>query len=238
MPADPAILLVQDHDAEADRIRHEMAALPEIAERDDARTRRADLLARHLALEEQRGAPQAELSRLDDQVALLRAKLEREETKLGSGSVTSARELTGLQAEVESLRRRIADLEDRELEAMEQLEATQPELDSLAAGIVEIDAALGPLEARLQEGRAALESELHRVEVARAEAATTVDAGLLARYERTRERSVNGVAAARLVDGTCTGCHVRLAAGELVEAREADLARCPSCEAILVVEAG
>lgn len=236
MAADPAILEVQDLDADADRIRHEMGTLPAIAERDAALALRVDLRGRRLALEEQRGAPQSELGRLDDEVALVRAKLEREEAKLGSGSVTSARELTGLQAEVESLRRRVSDLEDRELEAMEQLEATQPELDALEAEIAAVDAALGPVEVRLREGLAALEAELGRVEADRVAAAATLDAALLAKYERTRKRSVNGIAAALLADGRCTGCHVALAAGELVEAREADLARCPSCEAILVIE--
>jgi len=238
MGADPQILAVQDHDADADRIRHEMSTLPELAERDAALARRAELSGRRLALEERRGPPQSELGRLDDEVALLRAKLEREETKLGSGHVTNARELTGLQAEVESLRRRIADLEDRELEAMEELESTQPELDALESELADVDASLAPIEERLQGALAALEAELDRTEAARSAAAEVVDAELLAKYERTRARSVNGIGAALLADGGCTGCHVKLAAGELVDAREADLARCPACEAILVLEEG
>lgn len=236
MGADPVILAVQDHDAEVDRLRHVMSTLPEIAERDALVARKAELADRLTALEDQRRGPQSELGRLDDEVALMRAKLDREETKLGSGAVSSARELTALQSEVEAIRRRIADLEDRELEAMEQLEQTEPELGSANSGIAEIDAALAPLEESLRVAREALEADLAREQEARAGAAAEVDADLLARYERTRARSVNGIAAARLVDGGCSGCHVKLAAGELVEAREATLARCPSCEAILVVE--
>lgn len=236
MGVDPAILAVQSHDSEADRIRHEMRSAAAIAERDALLERRADLEGRRLAIEGRRGAPQSELARLDDEVALLRAKLEREEAKLGSGSVTSARELTSLQAEVESLRRRIADLEDRELEAMEQLEMSQPDLDALDAEIAAIAAELSPVEARLQELLDDLGEQLAREEGARVAAAAAVETAVLDKYERTRAHSVNGVGAARLVDGSCGGCHVKLAAGELVEAREAVLARCPSCEAILVVE--
>lgn len=236
MGADPLILDVQAHDAEADRIRHVMATLPELAERDTALARKADLATGITALEEQRRGPQAELARLDDEVLLLRDKLSREEAKLGSGAVTNARELTSLQAEVESLRRRIGELEDKELDAMEELEQTQPELDVVSAGIGEVDAQLADVEGRLAVARRRLEDELAAVETARTGAAAQLPPDLLARYDRLRAASVNGIAAARLVDGSCGGCHVRLAAGELVEVREASLPRCPSCEAIIVIE--
>lgn len=236
MGADPLILDVQAQDAEADRIRHVMATLPELEERDNALARKADLDDRLAALESRRRGPQAELARLDDEVALLRDKLAREETKLGSGAVTNARELTSLQAEVESLRRRIGELEDRELDAMEELEQTQPETDTVTGELGEVEAVLTDVDSRLAAARGRLEGELATVETARATAAARLPADLLARYDRTRAASVNGIAAARLVDGSCGGCHVKLAAGELVDAREAALARCPSCEAILVFE--
>lgn len=236
MAVDPTILVVQEHDSEIDRISHEMRIVAEIAERDELLSLRVDLEARRLALEELRGAPQSELARLDDEVAMMRAKLEREESKLGSGAVASARELTGLQAEVESLQRRISDLEDRELEAMEQLEASQPDLDALDAELAGVEEALPPVEARLKEQLDDLGEQLSHAEGARDAAAAGVADDLLDKYERVRVRSLNGVGAARLVDGSCGGCHVKLAAGELVEAREAALARCPSCEAILVIE--
>lgn len=236
MGVDPLILDVQAHDAEADRIRHVMATLPELGERDAALARRSGLDERLASLEGRRKGPQAELARLDDEVALLRDKVVREEAKLGSGAVTSARELTSLQSEVESLRRRIGELEDGELDAMEELEQTQPDLDAVSAELAAVGAELVDLDSRLEVARSGLAGELATVETARAAAAAELPEDLLARYDRIRAASVNGIAATRLVDGTCGGCHVKLAAGELVDAREAAMPRCPSCEAIIVIE--
>ena len=55
---------------------------------------------------------------------------------------------------------------------------------------------------------------------ARVAAAATVPADLLARYERLRTR-IGGTGAARLVGGSCSGCHLALPAMEVDRIRKA-----------------
>ena len=58
-----------------------------------------------------------------------KSRRERDQRAADTGAVTSAKDLEGLQREVVSLDRRIATLEDAELEVMERLEAAQAERD-------------------------------------------------------------------------------------------------------------
>jgi len=237
MPVDPRLLEVQEQDSATDRINHKLATLAEKAALDEARSRQAELAERAAELNAVRERHDAERRRLDDEVSSLRAKLEREETKLGSARVSSARELAGLQAEVASLKRRIGDLEDAELEAMERLEELAPDLAKSDADAAAAEAEVSELADRLRAVAGDLEGELAGATEARAQAAALVDDDLLAKYERTRERSVVGIGAAALVDGACQGCHLKLPAGELGEVEDMTLPRCPSCGVLLVLEA-
>ena len=62
-----------------------------------------------------------------------------------------------------------------------------------------------------------------------------LDAGLLSRYERLRER-FGGVAVARLEGTRCGGCHLDLSTAEVAEVRAAgpgQFADCPQCGRLL-----
>jgi hypothetical protein len=59
---------------------------------------------------------------------------------------------------------------------------------------------------------------------------------MLAEYDRLRP-AFDGVAVARLLGATCTGCNLSLAAAELDRARRApadEVVLCPDCGRILV----
>jgi hypothetical protein len=71
---------------------------------------------------------------------------------------------------------------------------------------------------------------------ARVEAAATVPPDLLARYERLRTQ-LAGTGAARLVAGSCSGCHLSLPAMEVDRIRKAppdEVITCDQCGRILV----
>jgi predicted nucleic acid-binding Zn-ribbon protein len=71
---------------------------------------------------------------------------------------------------------------------------------------------------------------------ARLAAAATVPADLLTRYERLRA-TLAGTGAARLVGGSCSGCHLTLPAMEVDRIRKAppdEVITCDQCGRILV----
>ena len=208
------LLDVQDHDLQADQLRHRRATLPDrvaLAEQEAAVAR----VDREL---EELGGRLGELSRtqkrLEDEIASLEAKGEAENRRLYSGTVTAPRELQAIQEEIDGLVRRQRTLEDELLDVLEVLEPLQEEADRLEARRDELAEQSDRLRAAIADAEAVIDGELADVAARRAEAATTVPAALLERYERIRSR-LDGVGAARLEAGRCTGCHLALPATEL-----------------------
>jgi uncharacterized protein len=214
------LLQVQDHDVHADQLRHRRASLPErvaLAEQDAA-------LARlDLELEELRGRLgelQRSQRRLEDEVASVEAKGEAENARLYSGSITSPRELQALQEEIDGLARRQRSLEDELLDVLEASEPLTEEEDRLEVRREELAAERDRLATAISEAEAVIGGELADVAAARAELAAGLPPDLLDRYERIRARS-DGIGAARLEGGRCTGCHLALPATELDALRHA-----------------
>jgi uncharacterized protein len=150
--------------------------------------------------------------------------------------VTSAKDLEGLQREVVSLDRRIATLEDAELEVMERLENTQAELQRLEHELAGVDAELARLtESRDQELRA-IATEVAEIRAERDKAAGTLPGELITLYERVRAQH-GGVGVGALRQRRCEACRLELNAADLRElAATADdeVLRCPECNRLLV----
>ena len=94
---------------------------------------------------------------------------------------------------------------------MEQIEPLDAQLATLAASRATLDERGSGLRAQIAEEEVAIEAELEQVRRERDALAGTVDAELLAEYDDLRKRS-GGIAIARLVGGSCGGCHLSLSA--------------------------
>jgi predicted nucleic acid-binding Zn-ribbon protein len=150
--------------------------------------------------------------------------------------VSSPRELENLQSEIESLRRRQADLEEAELEVMEKREVVQNRLAELRAERDAVAAELVTTEERRDATFAEIDADADKTTRQRAELAATIPADLLALYEKVRAASA-GVGAAALHRGRCEGCHLQLNTTDLNRLRDApadDVVRCEECRRILV----
>lgn len=215
-----ALLGVQALDLALDQLRHRRAGLAgraAMAEADAAIVGLDATLA-------DAGGRAAELGRtskrLEDEVASLEAKAADAERTLYGGTVKAPRELSALQDEIESVRRRARHLEDQLLEVMEQAEPVTAEVERLEterrAQLARREAA----EADVAAGEAEIEAELGDVATQRAAAVATVPADLVATYERLRAR-LDGIGIARLDGNRCTGCHLTLPATEVDSVKRA-----------------
>jgi len=230
------LLAVQEHDTQADQLRHRSATLPVRAEITrveedlrvfDQRLAEVDARAGELARSQKR---------LEDEIASLNGRAEQAEKQLYSGSVTNPRELQALQDDVASIRRRISHLEDEQLEIMELADPVEADRDELLAARAERVAELDRLRSELSAAEAEIEEELAQVARSRAEAAAAVPDDLWPEYDRLR-RTRGGVAIARLVGSTCQGCHLTLSAVELDRIRKLPLdepVHCEECGRLLV----
>lgn len=171
----------------------------------------------------------------EDEVATVRSRLDRDRTRLNSG-LGSARDMQALDAGVHAELRRIAALEDAELEVMEALEeavATHEGLTGQRAGLA---ADLATEQVSRDAELAVIGSEVERARAERAVLAAGVGAELLTLYERVRASS-KGVGAAALRGNRCLGCSLelnRVEVARIAAAPETEVQRCEECDRILV----
>ena len=230
------LLDVQDQDTQADQLRHRRENHPLRAELAGVRSQRQQLESRLGEEQERLGALDARQNELEAEVTGARGRLEGIEKRMYSGEVGASRDLQAMAEEVDGLKGRIRRLDDVTHEVMEEREPVEALVGQLGA---ELDAAVDR-EANIESELGTAEQELSREEAEhaarRAELAAGVAPDLLARYERLRQR-LGGIGVARLVNGSCGGCHLTLPATELDRLRkappDADIT-CEQCGRILV----
>jgi predicted nucleic acid-binding Zn-ribbon protein len=230
------LLVLQDHDSAIDRLRHRLHTLPERAALGGNEAAQAALAVRIEEAVGRRDEAARVERRVEDELASVEAKIIEVEKKLYSGSVSAPRELQALQADVASLQRHKSTLEDDVLVAMETREPIDVEVRVLEAERDALDADALRLLAVIAEASTDLEAELASEETMREAAAGKVPSELLAHYDELRAK-LGGVAAARLVGPTCTGCHLSLPATEIDRIKHLspdEVAHCDQCGRILV----
>ena len=177
-----------------------------------------------------------EQRKVDADVEAVKTRRSRDRDRMDQGLVTNPKDLERMQHELESLERRIASLEDDELEVMEKLEEAQTELAALEKLVAETDEQLVGLTAVRDEKVAALDDELVALTGRRGPAVEGLPGDLLALYDRLRDQK-GGVGAAQLRARQCSGCRLGLDQAELNRIRglpEDEVVRCEECQRILV----
>ncbi|OUD96863.1 hypothetical protein CMMCAS06_01625 [Clavibacter michiganensis subsp. michiganensis] len=190
MKADPSIqkelLDLQEIDTRLTHLTRQLAQLPQLKEI-DALQREMELVRRRLG--ERTGVvedAQTELSRIESDVAVVQARMDRDRTRIEAGG--SSKDVQALERELESLLRRRDTLEEVELEVMQKLEEAQ---SAQAEVVVERDA--------LAERLAAVEAERDAAAVelrVQAEQARKDRDALAPRFPRTCSRSTRSSAPA------------------------------------------
>jgi uncharacterized protein len=176
-----------------------------------------------------------EQTRLEADVETVRQREDRDQKLIDGGSV-SAKDISGLQHELESLKRRQGDLEDQVLELMERREIAETALQAARDGQQQAAAELERATELRDAALADIADGIARHEAARAEVAGQVPAPLLSLYDRIRTQN-GATGAAQLKARQCQGCRIELFGKELATVRSADPAevvRCDNCGRILV----
>ncbi|GAB7191296.1 C4-type zinc ribbon domain-containing protein [Kineococcus sp. NUM-3379] len=240
MPKAPAIdqqrlLDLQAVDTRLAQLAHRRATLPEQAELDT-------LLKRHRTASDEAVAARTavsdierEVAKAEADVAVVRQRAERNRAHLGSGRGT-AKDLEGLQHELESLARRQGVLEDEELEVMERLETAQARSTAAEADLARNAEEVRAAEQRRDEALAGIAAEETAAKARRQAVAMDLDAALVATYEKLRATR-GGVGAAMLRARRCEGCRLELNTSDINALRAAapdDVVRCEECGRILV----
>jgi len=230
------LLDLQELDTSLDRLAHRRRTLPELAEIERLEKRLTELRDAIVAAETEVGDLQREQKKAEQDVEQVRNRAERNQKRLDSGQVSSAKDLSNLQAEIESLQRRQSDLEEVVLEIMERSEEAEGRLSALRAEQAAAEEELARLIERRDAAQREIDEEASATSAARTAVAKEIPDDLLALYEKLRAQ-FGGVGAAKLYRGTCQGCHLALNTVDLNNMRAApedEVIRCEECRRILV----
>ena len=202
------------------------AALNDRAELDAAR---ADREAAHQALTD----AQVQARLLNGEIEDLTTKIGGEEKKLFGGGVKNPKELSSIEHEVASLRKRKSALEDRLLDAMETLEARQAAFAAAQEHLATVEAIWQQRQAGLLEDKDQIETQLRALKIKRDRMAGEVPWADLTTYDRIR-RAKRGVAVAAVLQDICQSCRVTVPNSVLRQVKVGqEFALCPSCNRIL-----
>src|SRR5688572_17937915 len=125
------LLDLQRIDSGMDRLAARRAKLPEQQALDEHTQARHEVATQHLEIQTQLDEVVREQNRLEQEIAQIQAKFDHEQERMNQ--VSNARELSNIQAELDSLRRRKAHQEDVELEVMERREGIEKEFADVDA---------------------------------------------------------------------------------------------------------
>jgi len=229
------LLTLAAEDVALSQLAHRRRTLPEAAAVEAAEEAERTFAADVVRAETEVKDLGREVKRLESDVDTVRQRETKDQRLLDSGGV-SPKELTNLQHELDSLKRRQSDLEDQELELMERLEVAENGLAAARAGQEKARADLDRAQQLRDDALADIADGTTRHEAARAEIAGGVPAPLLALYERIRAQT-GATGAAMLKARQCQGCRLELYGNELSAVRNADpheVVRCENCGRILV----
>jgi hypothetical protein len=229
------LLALAAEDVALSQLAHRRRTLPELAAVEAAEQADRAFAADVVRAETEVKDLGREVRRMESDVETVRAREEKDQKLLDSGGV-SPKEMTNLQHELETLKRRQSDLEDQELELMERLEVAESTLAAARAGQEKAQTDLERARQLRDDALADIADGTARHEAARSEIAGGVPAPLLALYERIRAQT-GGTGAAMLQARQCQGCRLELYGNELSAVRNADpheVVRCENCGRILV----
>jgi hypothetical protein len=229
------LLELADLDAELSRLAHRRASLPEIASLAQLQSRHTQLKDSIVVAETALADLGREEVRAERDVDQVRSRIDKDQARLDAGQVSAARELAGLQSEIESLHKRQGDLEEVVLDLMERRERIEAERDGLITERDALSSEAAGVTARRNAAFAEIDGAAATAGAKRAGVIADIPADLLALYDKIRASS--GVGAAMLRGGRCEGCHVSLSTVDLnaIKATAPDeVVRCEECRRILV----
>ena len=164
----------------------------------------------------------------------LTSKLTMAEEKLYSGKIRNPKELTNLQHEVNGLKARRDQLEDKVLEIMDQVELATASLANLGSELKRLEADWHSQQQQLSREMEQLKTILSELKHKRQLLSARIDPEAVEFYYELKKQK--GTAVAKVEQGICHGCRISLSTAKLQQARSISLVQCGSCGRILFLD--
>ena len=232
-----AILEVQRLDDQLASLAQREATLPETVALNTIVIKRNNVRDLRIAAETERTDVRRELSRAEGDVEQIMTRIQRDETRLNSGTGTP-KELEQTQHELVTLGLRRAELEEVELAIMVQVEGISNRINELSAEEEKLAAEIADLEIKRENALTIIFNERTSVSEKRGAVGAPIAQELKDLYTKLATDN-NGNGAAPLVGNECKGCHLTINTTEVQRISTLpaeEVVRCEQCRCILVRE--
>lgn len=230
MSAALGLYRLQQVDSQIDQIESRLKTIQQTLENDVELRSANDQLA---AAEIQYAQAERILKLSESEVEKQRIKIEQTEASLYGGRVQNPKELQDLQNDAASLKRHLATLEERQLEAMLAMEDAENELRAGKAELARIQSRLNEQHRDLTMEGDTLRKDLERLSSERQAVVKDIAAQTLSVYDQLRQKK-RGIAITTVTDSSCEACGTTLTASQQQSARStSQLFHCPTCGRIL-----
>jgi predicted nucleic acid-binding Zn-ribbon protein len=195
------------------------------------------------ALEAARGKLASAQKRLDElkhqrhdaewQVDDILSKIKATEQQLYGGKVTNPKELSNLQHEINTLKSRSDELQDKALGIIELVEAGEKDVAAVSSDYKIAEEEWHRQQKQLAGEIEQLKARLAELKQERGQLAGQIDAPVIALYEKIRQQKK--LAVAKVEQGICRACRISLSVSALQKARGGQPVQCGTCGRILFI---
>ena len=161
----------------------------------------------------------------------LMSKLTAAEDNLYSGRIKDPKELANLQHEVNGLRARRSQLEDKALEIMDRVELSTASVTTLSNELKTLEVEWRGQQQQLSTNMEQLKTALSELKHKRQLLSAEIDSQTIDIYHALKNQK--GTAVAKVEQGICRGCRISLSTAKLQQVRSGNLVQCSSCGRIL-----
>ncbi len=223
------LIELQDLELAAERLRHQIADLPNVQAALDARIEERNSAV--AAVKERVNANAAARREIEKELVVVQGRLSKFKDQLMA--VKTNKEYQAMQHEIATAEQGVREHEDRLLERMEETDALTAELKAATAALTAEQGEVAKAKSALEQERTKWERELQEIDTRRGAVAGQLSPAALKLFEHVA-RHRKGVALSEAREGHCTQCHVRLRPQVFNEVRRNDaLHQCESCSRIL-----
>jgi len=223
------VLILQDRDMKFSRLEEELESLD--PERQSAKR---DSINRQQVYEEAK----QHLVKLEVRRKDLDNDVEAKKTQINKYAqqqleTRKNEEYTALGREIDHVKEAISKIEDEELELLEEIDAYKPKIEEAKVIAEEAKAHEVATLADFDEREKNIEKELESLEDERDALIENLDTKLVRHYDRLLETK-SGKVVVGVDHGNCSGCHMKLQAQTLVDAKSGrDMVTCTNCGRLL-----
>ncbi len=232
LPAVTQLLIIQDRDRKLRQLNTELKNAPIEKKALDARltTAAATLEASKLKAKE----IEVKRKELENEVRTRQDRIAKYENQKLATKKND--EYAAYDHAIESLKKEISDIEDKEMELMEAADTQKPIIATAEKEASDTRSLVQRQIASIDEKVKTIQTQVTEVQTDRSRLATEVDEDLLDTYQRLFEKK-DGLAVAGLANEICQGCHVKAQTHIINSVKAAkEVTHCLNCGRILYAE--